>query len=198
MPIKLSGGQRTRTHRSNPRAGLSTIAKKTTVELPDPNEPPRSLEIDLSKANVIEVKPSVSDTDDSSSTPGDQPEELKARVVAAELAALRSAQRRLSEGMEEVKADCSGHTVGRNGSCGRSGVVSRRYTASCQDALRRARAQIPRARDALARLRSKGRKSGMTPGEMRRFMKRQGIEALGLELSRTDAYVEALQRGAGN
>ena len=182
-------------HGSNTRTGLAAFAETATLGLPEPNQQPiQALEVDLSMANLIEIKPV---TPNSHGSPSDRAPASEQRVTAEvedELAALRIAQRRLSRGLKEVSTDCGGHTVGQGTSCSGGSVVARRHTATCQDAVRRARAEVPQLHDALARLRVQWRKSGMSLGELRSFMKRQGIEALDSELRETDADLAAWQR----
>jgi len=182
-------------HHSDPKAGLAAVAGKTSLKLPDPNQPTNRLEVDLSQANVIEVKPQGGVLDDTHSAEEQASETPASEAVAGELAQLRSARQRLAARLREVHADCSGYTTGRNASCGKSGVVSRKYTAPCQDAVTRARSEVAPVRNAFDRLRARCRKAGMTPGELRSFIRDQELNTLDAQLRATDAELEAWQRG---
>ncbi|MEN8164568.1 MAG: hypothetical protein ABFS37_10600 [Acidobacteriota bacterium] len=191
---KTSRRQASGSRGSGPRTGLAAFAATATIEVPEPNQQDQVLEVDLSKANLIEVKAAPPDLQDSAADRRPFPEKGPDRAVEAELPALSAAQRRLSSGLREVSSDCGGYTVGRGSSCGGGGVVARRYTAACQDAVRRARAEVPRVRDALTRLRVQCRKSGMNPGETRSFLNQQGLEGLEKELGAADAGLAGWQR----
>jgi len=185
--------RRERPRRTEVGAGsLTSFAAGSSLKLPDPNA------AQLADAPARRLDDEEPEAKGKGRAKGERDEETPAAETGAlrnDIRDLKDELRRLDAMLAEVRQDCSGNTTA-TASCGRRSVVSKRHTAACQDAVRRADGKLAPLESRYADLWSSARRYGLEPGAVRSELARTGLDRFRDQLEAVRGRLDALREGS--
>jgi hypothetical protein len=177
--------------------GLAGLARGRSLTIPDEDPPRGGAPPSAARGDdPLNYTKGSADDDVLPTPPGSEPTpapDAAEQMLRDRVAALQRQWRAYQQALGEVRDDCRGFTTGSGGvACATGGVIPRRDTAACQDAVRRARAMLPAMESAYTELWANGRRLQLQPGTVRQALNRGGFSDLKAMLRTEQARLDNL------